>query len=152
MEDGKPLARKDAQAVQSYKEAVEALKGMALAPPALPKIVLPTPRTTEERLANKLEAPPFIADPQALPNVQSLLAPPAYLKGGRRADRLVAWADGKLACFTPGDAKPLWSGNALCNRRPASIGWRAARAFWRGTSLRWPWSMAATARPAGVPH
>ncbi len=55
MEDGKPLARKDAQAVQSYKEAVEALKGMALAPPALPKIVLPTPRTTEERLANKLE-------------------------------------------------------------------------------------------------
>ncbi len=56
--------------------------------------------------------------------MQSLLAPPAYLKGGRRADRLVAWADGKLACFTPGDAKPLWSGNALA-QQATGIYWLA---------------------------
>ena len=121
--DGSVLAGANGKPALTFKEAAEALAGMAQKRRALPvaqlKLPIPTP---EDRMQDKPWPKPFVepAGEAIIPNVQALISAP--FDGGWRTDRTVAWSGGRLICLAPGQAQPLWSSPAI-GEKPAGLYW-----------------------------
>ena len=115
--DGKPLQTKEGRAVQTLQQAIDALQLLAnqrLSVESLPDVNLPLPLTVEERLAKKKLTSFEPATGQGVvPDVQAIVKQPLDLPDSVRDDRVIVWADGKLACLPAGEASPLWTSPAL---------------------------------------
>lgn len=129
LRDGKPLMGPDKKPARTMRDAATALEQFVdnQSNEALPDVGLPVAvwlnMTLDERyeLEKKIKKKewsypqPFEAQDQAhtLPGVDRMVQAPVDLPQFERHDRLLAWANRKLVCIAPGEAKSLWSSDAL---------------------------------------
>src|SRR5207245_2299144 len=113
--DGKKLSRADGRPVETIGEATDVLQQIvqkSAAAGELADVRLPLPPTTEDILARRSRNP-FEAEAIVIPGVQAILESPVDLADGMRTDRIVAWANRKLACFAPGAKEPRWVSDSI---------------------------------------
>jgi len=129
LRDGRELAA-GGKPVRTAKAAVEALRRMLheQSQPALPDVRLPPLLSMQERLARKVQPPAFAAPTEqaTVAGVQAVVAPPDRHGPGARFDRLVAWAENRLLCYSAPEHRLEWSSDVL-SQQPAALYWRDDR-------------------------